>query len=252
MAPARRVSVVLACVLACAAPLAASELKLEIQDGKVTLVATDVPARQILSEWARIGQTKIVNAEKLPVTMLTLRLEGVSERQALDTVLRSASGYIAMPRMEASAAPSVFDRIIIMPTSTVVANANVPRPVSAPLPPPPVQTFRPGGFPVGDAVDDQDHPVPQPNPTANSPVAPGMPGYVPPPPVAPPGAIPPYPGAPSNVPPGQQAPQPTPQNPWGVTPPPGGAVPGFVTPPPGVPQTPGVVNPLQPRRPGGN
>ncbi|MEP6917534.1 MAG: hypothetical protein ABJC89_17920, partial [Acidobacteriota bacterium] len=43
------------------APLAqAGELKLTIGNGRATLIAQDVPLRQILAEWARLGQTTIV------------------------------------------------------------------------------------------------------------------------------------------------------------------------------------------------
>ena len=46
-------------------PAAAGELKLTMQNGRVTIVADNVPLRQILQEWARVGQTKVVNAEKV-------------------------------------------------------------------------------------------------------------------------------------------------------------------------------------------
>ena len=36
-----------------------------MQNGRVTLIADNVPLRQILPEWARVGQTKIVNGDKL-------------------------------------------------------------------------------------------------------------------------------------------------------------------------------------------
>ena len=46
-------------------PASAGELKLTMQDGRVTINADNVSLRQILQEWARVGQTKIVNIEKL-------------------------------------------------------------------------------------------------------------------------------------------------------------------------------------------
>ena len=56
-----------ALVLALAATLAASstasaEIQLTIRDGRVSLVAKDATVRQILGEWARIGQAKVINA----------------------------------------------------------------------------------------------------------------------------------------------------------------------------------------------
>ena len=40
-----------------------AQLKLEIKDGLVSIDARSVPARQILSEWARIGGTRVVGSE---------------------------------------------------------------------------------------------------------------------------------------------------------------------------------------------
>lgn len=110
---------------------AAGDLKLTIAHGRVTLVATDVPVRQILTEWARIGKTTIVNGEKLGGPPLTLQLLDVPEPQALDAVLRSASGYVAAQRAAFDPAASVFDRIMILPTSrapVVSASASTPSP----------------------------------------------------------------------------------------------------------------------------
>jgi hypothetical protein len=117
----------------------AGELKLTIQNGLVTLIADDVPLSLILAEWARIGQTKIVNGEKL-TTPVTLQIVDTPERKALDIVLRSASGYMAAERPTPVAQASVFDRIMILPTSRPPANTGpintppsfVPRPVPTP------------------------------------------------------------------------------------------------------------------------
>ena len=91
-----------------ASTVAAGELQLTIANGRVTLVADNVPLKTILSEWARIGQTRIVNAEKLTGAPLTLRLLDVPEAQALDIVLRSASGYLAAPRPAGIAGSSQY------------------------------------------------------------------------------------------------------------------------------------------------
>jgi hypothetical protein len=259
MSHARRICWIFVCALAIAAPARAGELKLEISDGKVTLIATDVPVRQILSEWARIGQTRIINAEKLSPAALTLHLEGVPERQALDIILRSASGYMAAPRLEASAGRSVFDLITIMATSTPVANTGLPQqPQRGVQPPAPVlpPNFRAPGFPGADAADDQEAVVPQPNVNMPmTPLQPGQPGYIAPPQVMQPGAIPAYPGGPIMLPNGQIQQQPPPQGgaqyPFGV--PAGGSVPGMISPQPqsGVPTMPNTINPLAPKKPGG-
>lgn len=111
--------------------LAAQELTLLIRDGRAKLSARNVPASRILAEWARVGKTRVVNAERVMGPPLTLELEWVPERVALDTILRSASGYVAAPRPGGGAGiGSLFDRILIMPASTQVAG----RPVSIPPP----------------------------------------------------------------------------------------------------------------------
>jgi hypothetical protein len=110
-----------ALVLMSALPAQAQQLTLQINGGRVTLDAVNVPARQILAEWARIGGTKVVGAEKITGTPLTLKFVDMPERQALDIILRNVAGFMAAPR-QASAAPgaSAYDRILIMATSSVV------------------------------------------------------------------------------------------------------------------------------------
>lgn len=149
-------------------------LKLEIQNGRVSLEANAVPARQILAEWARIGGTKVVGAEKITGAPLTLKLVNMQERQALDIILRNVAGYMAAPRL-ASATPgaSDYDRILILPTSTAAASptasaGNAPfRPGAAPgsmngterrVPMP-----RPPGMRTIDAEPDEQQSEPEPD-----------------------------------------------------------------------------------------
>ncbi len=110
-----------ALVLLSALPAQAQQLTLQINSGRVSLDAVNVPARQILAEWSRIGGTKVVGAEKITGTPLTLKLVDMPERQALDIILRNVAGFMAAPR-QASALPgaSAYDRILIMATSSVV------------------------------------------------------------------------------------------------------------------------------------
>ena len=63
-----------------------------MHDGRVTVVAKDATVRQILTEWARVGQTKIVNVERIPGGPISIELTDVPEAQALDVLLRSVSG----------------------------------------------------------------------------------------------------------------------------------------------------------------
>src|SRR5437868_14344380 len=93
---------------------ASADVQLSMRDGRVSLVAKDVTVRQILTEWARIGQTKIVNVERIPGGPVSLELSNVPEAQALEILLRSLSGYITAPRPVDAANLSRYHRIIIM------------------------------------------------------------------------------------------------------------------------------------------
>lgn len=213
-------------LLALPARATAGELKLSIQNGLVTLTAQDVPLSMIMAEWARIGQTRIVNGEKI-LTPVSVQLVDVPERKALDILLRSASGYMLAERPTPVAHASVFDRILILPTSRPPANVPVnsipqpfnaaPRPVPA-QPMPDMDDTEGGEPPMPPGVGPQGAPVPG---------QPQLPGQA-----QPPGQTP---GTPNNAPltaprPGQ-LPQPAPQQPvpFGAPRPPGtgpGGAPG--------------------------
>jgi hypothetical protein len=114
---------------------ARAEVHLTIRDGRVTLNAAGATVHEILVEWAKIGQTKIVNAERIAGGPITLQLTNVPEEQALDVILRSVSGYVAAPRPIVNADASRFDRILIMPPSMPPrVAAAAPQPQSFPLP----------------------------------------------------------------------------------------------------------------------
>jgi hypothetical protein len=114
-----------ALVLAAALPASAQSVTMSLRDGRVTLVTQNASPAAILAEWARLGQVKVVDGERVPGPPLTLRLENVPEREALDIILRGAAGYIAAPRAQALAgAASRFDRVIVMATSPGMASAS--------------------------------------------------------------------------------------------------------------------------------
>jgi hypothetical protein len=226
-----RCAFVAALALGLAAPANAGDLKLTIENGRVTLIAQDVPLRQILQEWARIGNTKIVNADKVVGAPITLELINVPERQALDTVLRSTAGYLAAPRPVGVMGASVYDRIMILPTS------RPPAAVASAAPP----AFQPRQQPPMEPAEDEDDPVNMPFASPNMPpngtpnVAPvpgqappmhpnGEPGTVPPPVLTSPkpGALP-QPATPNGVPyPQQPNGSPNPNQPSVIRPTPGG------------------------------
>ena len=93
-------------VLGLASTSPAGQVRLEIRDGLVTLDAKDATIREIFVEWARVGQTRVMNAERVPGGPVTLQLNGIPERKALDIVLRSVAGYVAAPRAVAQSAGS--------------------------------------------------------------------------------------------------------------------------------------------------
>src|SRR5882724_5667777 len=99
------------------ASTASADVQLLLSGGRVSIVAKDATLRQILAEWARVGQTTVVNIERIPGGPLTLALTDVSEGEALDVLLRSVSGYMAAPRETPVADLSIFDRIFVMPLS---------------------------------------------------------------------------------------------------------------------------------------
>ena len=80
--------------------------------------AKDATVRQILTEWARVGQTRIINVDRVAGPPLSIELTNVPEAQALDTLLRTVSGYLAAPRPVTMPNASAYDRIFILPTST--------------------------------------------------------------------------------------------------------------------------------------
>src|SRR5438094_453851 len=141
-----------------------ADVRVTMHDGRVTVVASDATPRQILTEWARVGQTKIVNVERIPGGPISIELTSVPEAQALDILLRSLSGYITAPRAADAANLSQFDRIIIMPT---LASA---RPAVSSAPPPPVFQQQPQfqqQLQTADDEPDDQRPAPVAVPQAN-------------------------------------------------------------------------------------
>jgi hypothetical protein len=126
-----------------AAQTASPGVSLTIRDGKVTLKAEQVSLRQILAEWERQGQVKVVGADKLLGAPVTLNLIDVPEKQALEIVMRGVPGYMAVDRVAqadaAPAGPSRYDRVVVMARAATpvpaVASA-APRAMPSPAQPP--------------------------------------------------------------------------------------------------------------------
>ena len=223
----------------CAAQ-AQQSVRLEFNDGKVTLSARDAPLRAILVEWARLGGATVVNGDRVVGQPVTLELTAVPERQALDVLLRGVSGYMIAPRRAGSSGASMFDRILILPTSTPPSN---PAPAVATRPGPQRPTVlarppRPDPTPSDADPNDADSPDEQDAVGAGPPQRPIDPRVRPP--------IQTNPADPNTAEteeaeePNDDAPavKPTPSNPFGI---PAGssATPGFTTQQPQGQQRPG-------------
>jgi len=120
----RLIGVTLVLLFALVVPYrAAAQVALTIADGQVTLVAENATVAQILDEWARVGETRFVNGDLVPGRRLTVRLDQVSENEALDVVLQSAAGFLGIAKRAPAPAKSRFDRILILPTTTVTSKS---------------------------------------------------------------------------------------------------------------------------------
>jgi hypothetical protein len=154
----RRLIITAALLVTCAVPAWAQGIKLEFHNGRVTLNAENVPLRTILNAWAQQGGTRIVNGDRIPGGLVTLAFNDVPERQALDAILRNASGYIAGPRTPGQPGASSYASILILPVSAAAA---APPPSPQPAPQPAFPFVRPiqRVSPPPDADDDPDIPT---------------------------------------------------------------------------------------------
>ena len=226
-----------------AAPARGAGLHLTIQDGKVTLDAQDVTIRQILTEWARVGKTRIVNVERVSGGPVTLKFDALPEKQALDIILRAVPGYVAAPRETLVANASLYEAILVMPTTTAVAAVRPPQPgVPGGLagPGPAFSAF-------GNVTQLRQPPMPTTPPAAQEPPDPAddpalaaaaAAGLLPAP-APPPGTAIAAPAAPLTLPGQVPATTPAPTNPWNA--PVGTAQPSLAPPPAAV--TPPAVRP---------
>ena len=148
-----------AAILAAATP-ASAELQVSMHDGLVTVNAKDVTIRQILAEWAKVGQTKIVNADAIVGGPMTLQFVDVPEEQALATLLRTVSGYLAAPRSTVVNNASRYDRIFVIPTAAPAA-----RPTAGSTPP----AFQQPRVQPAPQNDDSDNGPPPPAPPLSAP-----------------------------------------------------------------------------------
>lgn len=146
-----------AALVAAPGPVAADDLELSFDAGRVTLVAADVPLVTILDEWTRLGDTRFVAANGLPARPVSVRMVDVAEREALRVLLRAAGGYIAESRSARQPGVSAFERVLIMTGGRRRAAPARPGPdrFQVPAPRPPRTRAMPGG-PAADVEPDED------------------------------------------------------------------------------------------------
>lgn len=100
---------------------AADDVQVGIDNGRVTLVATEAPLADVLAEWSRVGDTRFVGAEPIGGERITLHLTNAPEADAIRLVLRAAAGYVAAPRRAGNPGSSRYDRVTILATRTTPA-----------------------------------------------------------------------------------------------------------------------------------
>ena len=93
---------------------ATTELEISFHNGRVTIIADDIPVQKILQAWSEIGQTMFVDTGELRSESIRVDLINVDEIEAIRVLLRQATGYVAAPRSAVPRGQSRFDRIFVM------------------------------------------------------------------------------------------------------------------------------------------
>ena len=128
--------VLLSIVAIVSAQVHADTVQLSVRDGRLSLVAVNATPAQILQAWSRAGDVLIVNADQMPSAPVSITLDNVPEEQALDTLLRPVSGYLARRRSDPVESGSIFDRIVILASSQAARQPAAASPSNAfPTPP---------------------------------------------------------------------------------------------------------------------
>lgn len=81
--------------------------------GRVTVVATDARAADILAEWSRVGRTEILGLDRLSGRPLTLALKNVDESTAIEEILGSGYGFAGSIRTAPNGSLSRFTRLVV-------------------------------------------------------------------------------------------------------------------------------------------
>ena len=103
----------------------AGEIRISMDRGRVTLVATDAPLADVIAEWSRVGDMRFVGAETLGGEAITLHLIDAAEGDAIRLLLRSAAGYVAAPRRPGAPGAARYNRVTILAPGGTSAPARI-------------------------------------------------------------------------------------------------------------------------------
>jgi hypothetical protein len=135
MSLSRVATAVAAVLIAFVAPAKAQgprKLEISFDNGMVTLVAENVTLRDILTEWARKGGSRMINAEKLAGNPVYLtEFKNQPESLVLRTLLSDAPGYGMAMRTPAPGASSIATVTILATRTMPVSNAPIAPQVTA-------------------------------------------------------------------------------------------------------------------------
>jgi hypothetical protein len=119
------------------APPTPRRLELTFNNGKVTLIAQGVTAREIMAEWARQCGCLVQGTDRLTGgSTLPMQFEDQPEAAVLESLLRSAGGYLLGPRPPGSRGASIYGSVSVFPVSHGIAAPSYTSPsvpIAAPL-----------------------------------------------------------------------------------------------------------------------
>ena len=107
-------TVLIVAVTLAASPAAAQAPEVSFRAGRVTIAAREAPLAAVLDSWEQQGGSRFVGAGRFADQSVSVQLVDVPERDALRVLLRSAGGYVAIPRSIGQSGDSAFERIFIM------------------------------------------------------------------------------------------------------------------------------------------
>jgi hypothetical protein len=143
------------------------KLDLKFNNGKVTLIAQSVSIREVMAEWAKKCGCLVQGTDRLTGSItMPVQFDDQPEAVVLESLLRSAGGYLLGPRAAGSTGASIYGSIAVFPVvrgTTTSSSYSPPAPIAAPLV-------------TGGSPDDEIPPV---TPVANPqtpPQTPGRPG----------------------------------------------------------------------------